>query len=141
VVRAAAERGLPVVASFTVETDGRLPDGTALADAVAGVDAATGGAAEVVMVNCAHPRHIAAGLDGSAALRRIGGLRVNASKRSHAELDEATDLDADDPVELGRDHAGLRAELPGIGVLGGCCGTDLRHVVEIVTAWDGGPAG
>lgn len=140
VVRAAAARGLPVVPSFTVETDGRLPDGTALADAVARVDAATAGAAEFFMVNCAHPSHIAAGLDGSAALRRIGGLRVNASKRSHAELDEAANLDAEDPAGLGRDHATLRPELPGIQVLGGCCGTDHRHVVEIVAAWDSAAA-
>jgi S-methylmethionine-dependent homocysteine/selenocysteine methylase len=141
VVRAAAARGLPVVPSFTVETDGRLPDGTALADAVARVDAATARAAEFFMVNCAHPGHIAAGLDGAVALRRIGGLRVNASKLSHAELDEAEDLDAEHPAELGRDHAALRAELPGIRVLGGCCGTDHRHVAEIVAAWDGAPAG
>ncbi len=138
VVQAAAAVGVPVVPSFTVETDGRLPDGTSIADAIVQVDDATGGAAEFFMVNCAHPTHIAAGLDGGPALKRVGGLRVNASALSHAELDEAEELDEGDPAALGRDNASLRDLLPSIRVLGGCCGTDHRHVAEIVTAWDGG---
>ncbi len=135
IVHAAAAAGVPAVPSFTVETDGRLPDGTPLAEAVDRVDAATGGVAEFFMVNCAHPRHIAAGLDGAAALSRIGGLRVNASALSHAELDEAEELDEGDPVALGRDNAALRDMLPSIQLLGGCCGTDHRHVSEIAAAW------
>ena len=138
VVRAAAAAGLPVVVSFTVETDGRLPDGTSVAEAVERVDAATGSAAEFFMLNCAHPTHIAAGLGGDPALRRIGGLRVNASKLSHAELDEAEELDEGDPVALGRDNAALRELLPSVRLLGGCCGTDHRHVGAIVAAWGGG---
>jgi homocysteine S-methyltransferase len=133
VVLAAADRGVPVVPSFTVETDGRLPDGTSLADAVEQVDAATGGAAEFFAVNCAHPTHIAAGID--RPLERIGGLRVNASALSHAELDEAEELDEGDPVALARDNAALRDALPAVQLLGGCCGTDHRHVREISSAW------
>ena len=135
IVRAAAARGVPVVPGFTVETDGRLPDGTRLADAIERVDAETGAAAEFFLVNCAHPEHIAAGLDGSPALERVGALRVNASRLSHAELDEAEELDEGDPAELGRDSAALKAALPGIRMLGGCCGTDHRHVDRIVGAW------
>lgn len=135
VVHAAAAVGVPVVPSFTVETDGRLPDGTPIAEAIDRVDGATGGAAEFFMVNCAHPMHIAAGLDGAPALNRIGGLRVNASALSHAELDEAEELDEGDPVALGRENATLRDMLPAIQVLGGCCGTDHRHVSEIAAAW------
>ncbi|HTN25703.1 MAG TPA: homocysteine S-methyltransferase family protein [Solirubrobacteraceae bacterium] len=135
VVLAAAAAGLPVVASFTVETDGRLPDGTPVAEAVDRVDAATGGAAEFFGINCAHPTHIAAGLDDARALRRIGALRLNASRRSHAELDEAEELDEGDPVALGRDNATLREMLPSITMLGGCCGTDHRHVAQIMAAW------
>ena len=135
VVRAAAARGVPVVPGFTVETDGSLPDGTPLGEAIARVDEATGAAAEFFLVNCAHPEHIAAGLDGSPALSRVGGLRVNASKMSHAELDEAEELDEGDPDELGRDSATLKGSLPGIRMLGGCCGTDHRHVDRIVGAW------
>jgi homocysteine S-methyltransferase len=133
IVRAAA--GAPVVIGFTVETDGRLPDGTAIADAIAQVDAATDGAAEFFLINCAHPTHIARGLDGRPELARIGGLRVNGSPLSHAELDEAQTLDESDPVTLARDHAPLREALPQIRLLGGCCGTDHRHVAEIVAAW------
>ncbi len=135
VVQAAAAAGVPAVASFTVETDGRLPDGTSVAEAVERVDGATGGAADFFMLNCAHPSHIAAGLDGALALERIGGLRVNASALSHAELDEAEELDEGDPVALGRDNAALQAMLPSVGLLGGCCGTDHRHVAEIIAAW------
>jgi S-methylmethionine-dependent homocysteine/selenocysteine methylase len=137
ILEAAGAAGVPAVVSFTVETDGRLPDGTPVAAAVERVDAATGRAAEFFMINCAHPTHIASALDGAPALERIGGLRVNASTRSHAELDAADDLDEGDPTALGRDHAGLRAGLPAVGLLGGCCGTDHRHVESIVEAWDG----
>lgn len=135
VVGAATSVGLPVVISFTVETDGRLPDGTRLDEAIEQVDAATGAAAEFFMINCAYPTHIAKGLQIGAATARIGGLRVNASRKSHAELDEAEDLDAGDPTELGRDTATLRELLPQIELLGGCCGTDVSHVKEILTAW------
>lgn len=135
VVRAAAAAGLEVVVSFTVETDGRLPDGTPLAEAVERVDRATGGAADFFMINCAHPTHIAAGLEDAPSLERIGGLRVNASALSHAALDEAEELDEGDPVALGRDNAALRDLLPSVRLLGGCCGTDHRHVGEIHAAW------
>jgi S-methylmethionine-dependent homocysteine/selenocysteine methylase len=135
VVRAAAAVGVPVVASFTVETDGRLPDGTPIADAVDRVDAATGAAAELFMLNCAHPTHIAAGLSGAPSEQRIGGLRVNASALSHAELDAADSLDEGDPPALARDNAALRSQLPSVRLLGGCCGTDHRHVTEILSAW------
>jgi S-methylmethionine-dependent homocysteine/selenocysteine methylase len=136
VVRAAAARGVPVVPGFTVETDGRLPDGTTLADAVERVDAATSAGAEFFIVNCAHPTHVAAGLEPALGLERIGGLRVNASALSHAELDEAEDLDEGDPLALARDNAALRDSLPSIRLLGGCCGTDHRHVSEIVSVWN-----
>lgn len=136
VVQAAAAEHVPVVVSFTVETDGRLPDGTTLGEAIERVDAATGGSTEFFMINCAHPTHIAPALDDDVpALDRIGGLRVNASKRSHAELDEAEDLDDGDPAALGRDHAALHDRLPSVHLLGGCCGTDHRHVAEIIMAW------
>ena len=136
IVQAAVAAGVPVVPAFTVETDGRLPDGTPLAEAIERVDAATGGAAEFFMINCAHPTHIAAALDGAPSLGRIGGLRVNASALSHAELDEMEELDEGDPVALARDNAALQTRLPSVQLLGGCCGTDHRHVAEIVAAWD-----
>ena len=136
IARAAASAGMPVAISFTVETDGRLPSGQALAEAVAQVDAETDGAPAYFMINCAHPTHFDDALvEGEPWLERLGGLRANASRKSHAELDESDDLDDGDPVELGRQYAALRSRLPAVTVVGGCCGTDHRHVGEICRAW------
>ena len=136
IARAAAAAGLPAAVSFTVETDGRLPDGTALRTAIEETDAQADGAVAYFMINCAHPTHFAGVLEEDGAWRaRIGGLRANASKLSHAELDEAEELDEGDPAEFGDDHRALRAHLPGVRVLGGCCGTDHRHVAEVCAAW------
>jgi S-methylmethionine-dependent homocysteine/selenocysteine methylase len=135
IVRAATDAGVPAIVSFTVETDGRLPDQTALGAAVEAVDEATGGAAEAFMINCAHPTHLA--LDGGRWTDRIHGLRANASQMSHAELDEADELDAGDPAELAAGYVELRERLPALTILGGCCGTDARHVAAIVSAWRG----
>ncbi|MCW2767502.1 MAG: homocysteine S-methyltransferase [Nocardioides sp.] len=127
--------GMPVVLSFTVETDGRLPDGTTLAEAVQAVDEATEAYPAYYMVNCAHPSHLDGVLDPDAAWTgRVRGIRANASSRSHAELDEATELDSGDPVAFGREYAALRERLPGLTVLGGCCGTDLRHLQQVASA-------
>jgi S-methylmethionine-dependent homocysteine/selenocysteine methylase len=130
---AARAAGLPVAISFTVETDGRLPSGQGLGDAITAVDDATDSAPAYYMINCAHPTHFQAVLDTELDWpARIGGLRANASTKSHAELDEAEELDEGDPVDLGARHAALRAKLPRLTVLGGCCGTDHRHVAEII---------
>lgn len=135
IVRAARTAGVPVAISFTVETDGRLPSGQSLEDAIAQVDRHTGGP-DYYMVNCAHPMHFEHVLDAGAPwLARILGLRANASTKSHAELDEATDLDDGDPAELASAHRRLLATLPHLTVLGGCCGTDTRHVDAIAAAW------
>ena len=136
VTRAAAENGLPVVISFTLETDGRLPSGQALGGAIQQVDEETGGGPAYYMLNCAHPTHFEALLEpGARWIERIGGLRANASTKSHAELDEAADLDEGDPADLAERHAALRTQLPRLNVLGGCCGTDHRHVTAICSAW------
>lgn len=132
IVRAAESVGLPAVISFTVETDGRLPTGETLAAAIAQVDLATSARPAYYMINCAHPSHFAATLDeGRDWTMRVRGVRANASRRSHQELNEAPDLDAGDPNELGLDYSGLLARFPQINVLGGCCGTDHRHVAAI----------
>jgi S-methylmethionine-dependent homocysteine/selenocysteine methylase len=135
IARAATAVGLPVVISFTVETDGRLPTGATLGEAISAVDAATGSAPAYYMVNCAHPTHFADALDPHEAwTRRIGGIRANASTMSHAELDEAEELDAGDPDDLAARYATLRSAHPQIIVLGGCCGTSHRHVDAISRA-------
>jgi S-methylmethionine-dependent homocysteine/selenocysteine methylase len=136
VVRAATAAGIPAAISFTVETDGRLPTGQPLREAIEQVDAETGGGAAYFMVNCAHPTHFADALEVDGAwLQRLVGLRANASSKSHAELDESTELDEGDPADLAARHAGLRERLPAVTVLGGCCGTDARHVAAICAAW------
>lgn len=135
-VRAAAAAGIPAAVSFTVETDGRLPTGQPLHDAIDQVDAETAGSAAYFMVNCAHPTHFSDALDHDGPWRqRLVGLRANASSKSHAELDESTELDEGDPEDLGARHAALRDRLPNVTVLGGCCGTDARHVAAICAAW------
>lgn len=135
IAAAAQHAGLPVALSFTVETDGRLPDGTALGDAIAATDEATDGYPAYFGVNCAHPTHFAALLDPREEwTARIRTIRANASRMSHAELDEAPELDDGDPTELGGQYADLRDRLPGLSIVGGCCGTDLRHVTAIAAA-------
>jgi len=167
IVLAARDAGVPVVISFTLETDGRLPTGESLQEAIEHTDGATDSYAAYYMINCAHPTHFAHVLNDSSRsehpceseltrqsehprhphhprhpgesrdpavsnwLERILGVRANASRRSHAELDESTDLDDGDPFEMGEQYAQLKKSLPRLAVVGGCCGTDHRHVQEI----------
>ena len=134
IARSAKAVSLPVAISFTVETDGRLPNGESLREAIERVDADT--APAYFAVNCAHPSHFEACLaDGGDWTERIRGIRANASTRSHAELDAATELDIGDPVDLGDRYRRLRVPLPALNVLGGCCGTDHRHLRAIRDAW------
>lgn len=131
-VQAAQAASAPVVISFTVETDGRLPTGQALDAAIAEVDAATESGPAWYMINCAHPTHFRQRIEPAHAwTQRIGGIRANASCKSHAELDEATELDRGDPRDLARRYDDLCQTFPGIRVLGGCCGTDHQHIGEI----------
>jgi homocysteine S-methyltransferase len=140
-VRAAVDTGVPAIVSFTVETDGRVPDGTPLAEAIEAVDRATDGAADAFMLNCAHPTHFEDVLRGDGPWReRIRGLRANASRMSHAELDAAEELDPGDPEDLAARYLALRERLPRLTILGGCCGTDRRHVEAIASAWRADPA-
>ena len=128
IARAAKRAGARLVISFTLETDGRLPTGQSLAEAVAAIDRDTEDYPAYYMVNCAHPTHFAHLFDGAPWTRRIGGVRGNASAKSHAELNASTELDAGDPADFGRRHLPLMEILPQLRVIGGCCGTDERHV-------------
>jgi S-methylmethionine-dependent homocysteine/selenocysteine methylase len=134
-VEAATASGLPAVVSFTVETDGRLPNGASLGSAVELVDEQTTSAPLGFMINCAHPTHFASTLqEGGEWLHRITGIRANASRLSHAELDAAEDLDDGDPHDLADRYALLVEQLPELELLGGCCGTDERHIRSIAMA-------
>ncbi|WAJ29464.1 homocysteine S-methyltransferase family protein [Antarcticirhabdus aurantiaca] len=135
IARAAKAQAVPCVVSFTVETDGRLVGGESLREAVEHVDEATDGSPAYYMVNCAHPSHFDGSLaEGAGWTKRLGGIRANASTKSHAELDEAETLDIGDPLDLGRRYARLRGRFPNLRVLGGCCGTDHRHLAAICEA-------
>jgi S-methylmethionine-dependent homocysteine/selenocysteine methylase len=135
IVRAATTATLPIHVGFTVETDGRLPSGDSIEDAILAVDQATDGEAASFMINCAHPSHFADALPEGESRRRIAGLRANASALSHAELDEAEELDSGDPGDLAERYVALHRELPALELVGGCCGTDIRHVTAICDAW------
>lgn len=130
-VRAAQNAKLPVVVSFTVETDGRLPDGQTLREAILEVDKATHSAAAYFMVNCAHPDHFFHEIQDPSWAGRIRGIRCNASRKSHAELDQSSHLDDGDPVELASQYIALAKTMPWLNIFGGCCGSDLRHVTQI----------
>jgi len=135
IARAAGTAGKESIISFTVETDGRLPSGETLAAAIEAVDLATSDAPGYYMINCAHPTHFEATLDaGTDWTARIGGIRANASCKSHAELNAATELDRGDATALARHYRRLRDRLPQLKVIGGCCGTDHRHIAAIAEA-------
>lgn len=133
--RAAMSVGVPIAVSFTVETDGRLPSGMSLGDAVTYVDSRTDGAVSYFLINCAHPTHFAHVLDTNDDwVRRLRGVRTNGSRLSHAELDEATELSAEEPAELAAQITALRVQNPQLTILGGCCGTNHRHIAAIGAA-------
>lgn len=135
IARAARAHGIACAIAFTLETDGRLVTGRTLQDAIETVDRETGGYPAYYLVNCAHPTHFESALAaGEPWMKRILGIKANASTKSHAELDESETLDAGDPIDLGRRYRELTRSFPGVRILGGCCGTDHRHVAAICEA-------
>ncbi len=137
VALAAQDIGVPVVLSFTVETNGCLRTGETLQDIIETVDGATNAYPAYYMINCAHPTHFLSNVANSTGAWkcRLGGIRSNASRQSHAELDECEEFDYGDPVEFGQENQQLLKVLPSVNVVGGCCGTDYRHVLEIKKAY------
>ena len=133
IVNAAQAVDIPVVISFTVETDGQLPSGQSLAAAINEVDEATSHGAAYFMVNCAHPTHFAEIFDAPGPWTRVRGIRANASRMSHEDLDNATELDRGDETDLAARYVDLAERLPQLAVVGGCCGTDLAHL-DLISA-------
>jgi S-methylmethionine-dependent homocysteine/selenocysteine methylase len=127
IAQSAKSHGMPVAISFTT--------GQSLGEAIQNVDNATGNAAAYYMINCAQPSHFEGVLATNQRWpERIRGLRANASRKSHAELNESAELDEGNPAELGLEHRRLLERLKNLNVFGGCCGTDHRHVEEICRA-------
>jgi S-methylmethionine-dependent homocysteine/selenocysteine methylase len=136
IVQAARRYNMPVVISYTVETDGKLPSGELLQDAIVEVDQLTGSYAAYYMINCAHPQHFLPVLQaGSDWVKRIKGIRANASLRSHQELNDSDHLDTGDKQLLAQGYQELKPLLPNLNILGGCCGTDHTHLEKICTLW------
>ncbi len=131
IVRAAQHHSLPIAISFTLETDGKLPTGMALGEAIERVDAVTNHYTDYFLINCAHPDHFMANLVDAPWIKRLKGVVVNASRCSHEELDAADQLDDGDPQELGEAIGHIKQRFPHFQIFGGCCGTDLRHMREM----------
>src|SRR5688500_1558371 len=112
IARAAKHAGMPSVIAFTLETDGKLPNGQSLGDAIGEVEAATDKSPAYYMINCAHPTHFEDVLEGRW-LDRVHGLRAHASTRRHAALDAAEDQHAGEPDDLAARYAALRETPPG----------------------------
>lgn len=136
IVNAAKKHHIPVVISYTVETDGNLPSGQSLKDAISSLDSVTNNYASYFMINCAHPEHFKDILNPNESWsKRIKGLRANASNKSHAELDESEILDIGNKEELAKDYSDLKKLLPNLSIIGGCCGTDSTHLESICEMW------
>ena len=132
IARAAKAIGMPLVESFTLGTDGALPNGETLEQAILQVDEATDGYVSYFGINCAHSTHFKhLFVDAKPWTKRIRAVRANASKLSHQDLDNSTNLDTGDPEEFGRDYGRLKAAARQLNILGGCCGTDHRHIEQI----------
>lgn len=136
IVNTAKKYHIPVVISYTVETDGNLPSGQSLKDAISALDKVTGNYVSYFMINCAHPEHFKGVLNTDKSwIKRIKGLRANASKKSPAELNESEILDIGNNAELAKDYCDLRSYLPNLSIISGCCGTDSTHLESICQSW------
>lgn len=133
IVQAARQVGIPIAVSFTVETDGRLASGIPLADALRRVDDVA--APDFFLVNCAHPSHVEVALTVPGEwTRRIAGTRTNASPAGHDDLDAAVERGDGTPEEFAAAQHRLMNRLPHLSIVGGCCGTDARHIAAIFNA-------
>lgn len=136
IVNAAKKNNIPVVISYTVETDGKLPSGESLGEAITSLDKITNNYVSYFMINCAHPNHFSNVLQANSKwTKRIKGIRANASDKSHAELDESETLDEGNKEELAKGYQNLKSLLPNLTIIGGCCGTDHTHMEKICEAW------
>ncbi len=135
IARAAAGAHVPCVISFTTDDQGALPDGTSVARAIERIDLEAVTPPAYYMLNCTHPQHVTGMLTGAGAWReRIRGIRANASPLGLVEPPEGQPLDPGDVAEFASAMQQVNELAPSITILGGCCGTDVRHVRAVADA-------
>jgi len=133
----ASQYHLPCLLSFTLQDDGRLIDGTPLADAITRIDASVPTPPLLYMSNCVHPTIIAKALDQPfnqvpIVRQRFSGLQANTSALPYRELDASPVLYSSPPDELAQGMLTLKRQY-GFRLFGGCCGTDARHLEAMAT--------
>jgi homocysteine S-methyltransferase len=126
---------IPYVISFVIRPDGTLLDGTPLHRAIDQIDSTTEHPPFFYLINCVHPSVFARGLGRETEIsksirKRVLGLQANTSSRSPEELDGLEQLDGSDPDKFAEEMLDLHHQF-GIKVIGGCCGTDHRHIHAI----------
>jgi S-methylmethionine-dependent homocysteine/selenocysteine methylase len=132
VIRAGVAAGLPVGVSLSLTTEGRLRSGPSLREAIEAIEEATDGAAAWFGTNCAHPVEFEpAFADAGSWFDRLRYIRPNAAKMDKIALCSLGHLEDGDPVELGGEMGEIARRFPRADILGGCCGTDERHLSEI----------
>jgi S-methylmethionine-dependent homocysteine/selenocysteine methylase len=133
VIEVAKEMNIPVAVSFSLESDGKLLSGLSLENAIQTVDEATDGYTTYFGINCVHPTRILQPLENMdlEVRQRIGLIRGNASLKTHEELDNSDTLDRGHIPTFVSALKKVLVLLPGIKVVGGCCGTDEEHLTAI----------
>jgi homocysteine S-methyltransferase len=129
---ALAATGKPYIISFVLRSEGTLLDSTPLKDAISIIDTDVNPTPIAYMANCTHASIFKSAMmhdiNSSATVRkRVEGLLANTAALNPEELDDSEELVEEDPQIFGKSVASLHGEL-GLKILGGCCGTDGRHI-------------
>ncbi len=125
--RAMTNHSIPYILSFTIDRGGRVLDGTRLSDAIRYLDRRLGRQPLGYMVNCAYPTFLSIAAQQEEALARLIGFQANASDLDQCDLDGSCEIHANPVEEWGRAMRIIHTEA-GIPIMGGCCGTDGRHI-------------
>ncbi len=130
--KALAATGKPYIISFVIRAEGTTLDGTPLKDAISRIDTDVNPRPIAYMSNCTHVSFFKTAMmhdahSSSAVRKRVTGLLANTAAIKPEDLDDSEELVEEDPRTFGESVASLHGEL-GMKILGGCCGTDDRHI-------------
>lgn len=135
VCKAASKMGVALSVGLTLDSTCRLKSGPSLAEAITEIDALTGEQApDFYLLNCSHPVEYEPALENASWIKRLRGVRPNASKMEKLALCKLGHLEDGDPVELGAQLGDLSQRFPHMDIFGGCCGTGDSHLREIAKA-------